>query len=608
MEIINQGNTHKNSFAKYLLREKDIRLFQGKNEILICQKRESYPKYWKNYDELKTYINIGSFKEDSIPDMTFSELRQYMIYIRKISAKNQRLRERQTRTEFILTKDFGTGVIEKIPEEHSVQHDIMNERIRLIGPNSSQEWFNLKPVRKEEISSYATFLMEKKTINKPSSYNSSYAEYLAKPRDNLIYITELPLMISKNKLICIAEEKDEPKIGYFGTTGSGKTIGMMSIAGHAFYKWGRRIIILNDSDMQTLSHTLPCNYDTIRDRARPPEENGMFAHLIKIGEEPRPLPIVPLFPNVKELKEENLPFPTQELNVKMSLPIKELINNMEMFLKGEKNVSLGATGKYIEPHKEELLKCRTDKEFMETVNNIFGETQRDVQSMRRKALSTLGNLMGEKIFDINSVPSELRIVYGKSGFERKYLTIQALAIAGLIPSLQTGSIINKPWRHFYFRYILKKIFDDQIEDKVLRESQTIFWLVIDELESLISQVTSEEIIKLFMQGRYRRLGIIYATQNFMKVPKEIRGQTTYAITFRTQQKETLSEIKGTYDLDDQTIKLIQHLKPDQFEAMAISMRKKFVCYNLIDGERTEEEGPFVGKIIPPLSLPQKPRE
>ena len=604
---------YKHSFATQVLWEHNIKLYSGNEQILI------YPfekKHWE-YPQLETKIVVGqNFGNPSQGKYklieNYEDLLQlgFIVTIRKASGKLFR----GQKVEYLLAKkgfvkyDYG-----RIPENHIIDFDIVNKRIRLRGKNSLGLWTYIR---------HSGSRKEYNTSINPYDPTSSFKRYGETMRGlspfNIneepieISIDEIPIMFSEDgSLICKAQGKDTSIIGWYGMRRSGKSIGMHGFLERAFHKWKIKPFIANDIQRETGTWSVAWNNPTF------------LRQLEQIGETSQPLPMVYLHPFTYDFKG----LINQEVGFPISLPFKECMREYEWFLKGKREWEFEKSGTYFRnmmfnddgtENKNGLLNCKSYSDMLEMVDEKEAkEVQREEKGkvivdkyvdyviendkVRYKIKNVLKDIANTQMFDIiNKIPSKWSVELPDG--KHPYYPWTACMIAGLVPSM-----ITSEWRtkHFFpqaFRFVIEDLFQFQKEDSLSVRNRWEIGLAIDELQGITNnEDTKETLSKIVRESGLARINVYYTSLNVEKVPDDMKLNTDTVFVFR-QKKQQASLIAKDFDLLNYKEKELMRL--NKFECVAVG---SFVAYNS-DGDREIiEDEPIRGTILPSVSMHQAPR-
>ena len=599
------------SYSKYLLKEKNIEIYQGGNRILAPDNiYASVPGFFIKDKPLEPLVNFSELRDipKSVRNInSYDEVKsKFRLVLNSYEARQRWYKLQRVVYKLEKIEKMGPNTLTNIPREHKVEWDIVNKRVRLTGlsagPHRVGNWI------------YYSQKSDKTYAKNPGSSTdlvSIWKDFYGEESEEIelpkIRINEIPIMLSEGgELICIERKADQPVIGYVGSRGCGKSMSMHRMEDQAYWRWGNYVCHLNDKLQETKEWCLPINYSQTHKGVY---ENEFEKTLRKIGEEPRPLPMVYVYPNTDRLK--SVVYEEEGVSIKISLPFREIIRNYGRFFKGKKEWEMpGATGKWFRLLEDELSKSESIKEVEELIYKTLNpETKKGVEGVAEKMFSIIDSVFREEILDINTkIGSKLTVV--KSGIEKEnYYPIPALMKARLVPSFITSNLVTKDYFPQYFKFIIDDIFNLQISDSYFSRNKAVIWVAVDELEGITQKGSgaNESLSRLATEGRNNRIGLLYATQLYNKIPEQIRTNTTVLLTYRYNNSEIVNTIANDFDLGDSWKEEIKNLDKEKRECI-IMTSDKLISYNLRDGGREKIDEVRKGIPLPPLSLHKKPLE
>lgn len=405
-----------------------------------------------------------------------------------------------------------------------------------------------------------------------------------KTRFKRLDIKDTPVMITdENELLCIPYSDEVKHVGCTGQTGTLKSVFMNAQMGWHYWLLGRVCLNLNDYQKETFEQSLPTT---------------SYLNQLKILHiSPCPTPMVYVYPSTKslEIDEKDYRFPI----IKMALPTEEVITNIENFYKLDKSKV------YITNLTEELCKCSSMEEIEEVINENFPEKEQKLQ--KNKLLNIFHSLFDNKMVNISEVGAPAVLEYkDKNGIDYNNFTIQTLLFAGLVPSIQTSDLRTQEYFSAYMTFIVDTLYDDQYHNKFFK-NKTIS-LFVDEIarlwEGTNGKFIKESLGRVGTNGRAARIGLIWSTQHYEKVPVNIRGNTKYLFISRKSDAKEVNEIRKDFDIprsmDKDILKLVSDPVKGIFEMVAVTT-EKFVLYNLETGTRTYTSMAKKGRLIPPMA-------
>lgn len=483
--------------------------------------------------------------------------------------------------------------IVKKPQGLIIKYDSLNELFRLEGKFSGKygvgKWFSQnEDVIVDKVIGVKTDFRE--YVNQEESRLESM--FFNKDKSELVEIEEMPVLWNlKGEIICIPKEGDTKTIGCVGKKGYGKSFLLNRLIGmlKRHYKWKTEVAILNDclDENYVFGMSPYCTTNNIL--------NSIYNKDTFLYESLCALPTVNFYPYFDKVN-KSISYNTND--VYLSLPYKEVIDNFSRYF------DLKASAKYLYEIQSKLKECTTKEEIRKVIETLdFGKNSKSVHNA---ILANINRLWDQKLLDVsNNIDSKWRVYNKDNELIGEYNPIVACLAAGLIPILVTSQILNKEWFDEYFRYFIENIFNNQSQDPYFRQNNLEIYLVIDELLNVACRgkqektETGKAVIRCVTEGRPKRLGTIWATQNYSKVPDRIQTNTNYLFTTLNQEANLIVSV---YDLPKSYISKIKNLK--RFEMCGVT-DSKWVIYDS-DGNRRETDEPVFGYSIPPLNLHKKP--
>jgi hypothetical protein len=426
-----------------------------------------------------------------------------------------------------------------------------------------------------------------------SSLNKSFMS--DSNRYKKIMINEIPFMYGiHGEIVCIPKTDEVFAAAIVGASGTGKSVLLNSLVSRMHYQWKVNISIMNDVSEETYKWDEPApvrEVVTVWDNPR-------FVHICqlnkKINQPPCPSPLVYLFPSSNTLK---IPEKFKKRYVKISLPFRDIFENIGYFLKGvSPDFILGKSELYVKDIPE-LSNVTSVGELREMLDEkLPGKEGKNFQAMRIKIMTAFGALMKEQILNITNpeCPAYLRVgdYFGNP--------FTAIMKAGAIPSFITSDLINKNYKSEIFAYYIEELFKNNHKDFPNQKT----FLVFDELKDVCvrdDEPASHAIGLIASRGRINNVGLIYCTQFYDKIPHSVRGaKLNYCFCFQHKNAEILREIGSDFDLTTDERKKILNLK--QFEIIALT-NNRFICYK--DGVKYEVKTPIRGTLLGPLANHKK---
>jgi len=375
---------------------------------------------------------------------------------------------------------------------------------------------------------------------------------------------------------------------------SGKSFMGHSICDHAFWKGKKKVAVMNDYQRECGTWCMP--WDTTSE----------FAYsLQRIGEIPLPLPCVYIHPTTNTKK----PIITNEgeSGFQMSFPYKELIRNFINFAKGKKDWELGKSAKYFNQIQTSLLDCKTEEDVIRNIEIGIPDTQ---ELVRDKLIAIIRDVFQKKITDLSTgVPSHWTVENTKTGIKRQYNPITACLVADLVPVLVTPDTYQKEHFPQLFKYYANDIFTRQVEDEHFIRNDFKIWMFVDEITSIDMKksptVASEILGKIVAEGRPRRIGFMYATQNPEKISDKVATNTTHLFAFRFTNSKQAKSIADNFDMAAYEKKNILGLKPREVIACT---SQTFIEYNQQGRRKIISNEALKGLSVPSLSTHKPPSQ
>ncbi len=359
-----------------------------------------------------------------------------------------------------------------------------------------------------------------------------------------------------------------------------KSVFINSMLSWDYWHLKRDCINLNDFQKETFEWSLPTN---------------SFIDTLKIiNTKPFPTPMIYVFPSTRTLQIERKD--RRFHIVKMTLPVEEVIRNVEHFFKLDKSKV------YLGNLIEELVDCDSIGE----IRSVLEENIHPKHTlMKNKLMNIFEALFNNNMLNVSSPEAPAFLKYKNKNEGKKYynLTIQTLIKSGLIPSIQTSDLRNQDYFAAYISFIVESLYKNQYEDIYFKDRSIS--LFVDEIDKLW-QGNNGGLIKSSLSligtnGRAARIGIRWSTQHYLQVPDQIRGNTKYLFVSRKSHAKEVNEIRKDFDIPKEMEKEILNLKTDPkkgiFEIVALTT-ERFVIYDLKTGKITNSSGAKKGQLIP----------
>lgn len=413
-------------------------------------------------------------------------------------------------------------------------------------------------------------------------------------RFSRVQIKHIPIMITDNdRLLCLPNSSEMTHIGFTAMTGKGKGIGGNTLLGFEYWMQKRSCLILNDFQQETFENSLP-------------NMNQTFNNNLKIiNTKPIGYPIVYVFPANRDLRigptEKKFP------HIKMSLPTRVIIKEIEKFY------NLDKSAKYVTGYIDRFIDCQSVEEIEEILDEILLENfpekkGNSFEEMKFKIKTVFKNIFDEGISDSASPEAPAFLTISKKGLKNyTNFTVQALMVAGFIPSIQTSEIRTKSWFSAYMSFVIQSIYEDKYRDPILKNKQIAMY--VPEIDKMWKEGHNRELVKKALSligtnGRRAGIGLRWDAQDYDAVPDSIRANTKHLFVLRKANAEEVAGIKKDFNVTKEVQDWILSLEtePDKgkFECVALTA-DKFVLYNLRDGTARIATGPQRGRLLTPLA-------
>jgi len=461
-------------------------------------------------------------------------------------------------------------------------------------------------------------------------------QFTEKKEPVTIWINELPVMVNEaNELVCIPHSIDMPVIGTVGKRASGKSYMNHSMIDRIYWYWKEPLLCMNDLTHELISW------------GRANSSKQQIELLAKYGESPKPLPIVYLYPHFK-----NIILPDHDF-YELSIPFEFFLQSAPYFLDLKKSAD------HLKLNLKYIMHCKSPEEIQEELS-LRIKNKNIVQTI----MVSLRKYVDEELTDFNSnalsyvdvgdyasmaamypyaemeedkarrlypprkygpipftkeqfdyfledgreigYPIESGLKYYWSNRSR-YTPMLGFARQNLIPVLNTEQLRSKKYFHSYMYYLLDVIINNQSRDKYWSTNSLPVWLFFDEVTRVASTTlkkeTTDKLREIAQSGRPLRMGLLYVTQDYVKVDSILRSQTTYLFSFRFTAKSQAKTIRDDMHLSEYEEEEILSLRKHEVLGMT---SEHFVVYSP-DGQRYETEKTQKGISLPPLSEHSRPR-
>lgn len=397
------------------------------------------------------------------------------------------------------------------------------------------------------------------------------------------FIHDIPILATVDgTVVCVPKLPEMGLIGIVGKTGSGKTLHAGYLMDNIFWLWQDAIVDMNDSQEETVTWSEPNDVLEFKLKLR------------KINQKPMPLPIIYIFPNFDKLKiKEDILKDRNYLIV--SIPFEEIINNIENYIP-----NLAGSLKYIVEKKKELLEVKSEQDLDDIIKSIqIGKATETVQS---KLKACFNQLISEGILNISdtSAPPFLEVYDSDSKkiiFSGNPMT--AVMKAECVPTFITSDLYTGKYKDAIFAYWINALFGESLKGTMKGKR---VWIYFDELNKILDikpenncPATEKACNDVASRGRNNSISLLYATQSYHNIPKLIRSQTKYGISFHQKDVKAVDEFCKDFVLEKRWQTRIKSLKKHE---CVCATSEHFICYK--GNKRWEEQGPFDGVSFPAL--------
>lgn len=401
-----------------------------------------------------------------------------------------------------------------------------------------------------------------------------------KKRYKKLNIKDIPIMITQdNQILCIPTTPEVKHTGITGMTGTCKSIFINALLSWDYWHTERDCINLNDFQKETFEWSMPTE--------------SFIYNLKKINTNPRPTPIVYVFPATKtlQIEDKDKRFPL----TKMTLPMAEVIMNVENYHKLDKSKV------YLGNLMEEIIEC-------DSIGGIRSVLEENIPPkhtmMKYKLMNIFESLFNNNMLNVSVPDAPAFLEYKDKNKERYYNTIiQTLIRAGIVPSIQTSDLRNHDYFAAYMSFIVETLYKNQYENLYFKNRSIS--LFVDEIDKLW-QGNNGHLIKTSLNligtnGRAARIGLRWSTQHYGQVPDQIRGNTKYLIVSKKADAKEVNVIRRDFDIPKSMDKDILNLKTDPrkglFEVVALT-KERFILYDLETGKTKYSTSAHKGQLIP----------
>jgi len=400
---------------------------------------------------------------------------------------------------------------------------------------------------------------------------------------------EVPFMISEDlNIITVPRERDPVTIAFTGDKSTGKTLSFLSYICNLYHRQNQYIFMANDR-AHLSSHW------------HKPVENERFITMLKIAgiidkrwekdKIPGGLPIAQLYPSKKYF---SYPIEYDIDYIKIALSWGYILDNYREFLE------LGNSEPYFEELIQDLRNVKSFQEITETVNLKIGEGDAEAK-VKKKINARLRQVWDSGIVNIASTDATASITaIDKFNIKKKFPAEIALMFTGAIPTMITAEL-SKELMDRYLNNKLINIFNNQTSDGYFRDNRKVVYIAIDEMQVLEKRFkeTRETLDMIALEGRNRRIGLLYCVQNIASIPDDVADNTRYGILLNQSGEKDIKKLAALFDLSKPVIREIKTLDKSKRECIACT-KERFHAYDLQTGKRTLIKNEAVkGIYLPP---------
>ena len=597
-------------YAAQLATEQGYEIW-ARNQRILYEDREAYKIV---LPDTKIVTKKKDYEEASVVEeiKSYEELRRLGFVITREEKKYFYFGKQMAYQYHILVEDAVNQDFGMLPREHKIQHNKTYYALRLVGPHAGTTGYGrwVKYKKKEENDERG------QTAKRVAEEKESWVPLARrKNQDMVVRIKEIPVMYHPitQDIYCIEQEVTEKVYLIAGQRGMGKSWVMNRLVGCARWKWNKSVVVINDFQGECGSWSTTWG-----------DKSPQAVDLSYIGETSVPLPAVYLYlegrPPLEDVPLEG------RVSFKISMPFKKLILDYENILREKKgwrmdkimprfrNIIFDKDGN----PREEFFACTSFAEIEQFVAQELehqaiasGGSKKGVWQMVEKITSVLKDIYGQNFLDIaNKLPSEWMV--RKEQVKKTLPPWIAAIYCGLVPIFETSHHYTKDYFPLVTKHIIDTIFEYQRgkADPYFKDNNIQILCAIDELPTITRDgrgkptAATETISDLAAAGRFQRIGLIAATQNYSMVPDRIIQNTDFLFCFNQKRDEEAKQIGRDFDLSKDWISKIKNLKT--FECVAMTKSSHFVVYSPF-GARSETMGPIEGIVLPPLNQHSAPR-
>lgn len=428
----------------------------------------------------------------------------------------------------------------------------------------------------------------------------------------------------------IAIKKSEEGFGalFTGMPGTGKTFLMHGIGERIFWYWKYPLYHLSDPMEETTTWINPTEKE---------EKENFINELKMIGEKPRPLPCIYIYPSLEEKRTYDKNFPS----IQTSLPFKDLLDNWADCF-GEM-----PTSQVVEQNKEKFLEFLESNYSKESLMNEINEKIKEICTSKEGKLergmvgkmrrdfgliirsNTCELTTNRKKGDLGIISTKIKITHIEKEIKEeqedgKIISDLDLTLGLLkkiddspiaVPIFVTRGLIGRRWSVGRSRnkttYKPDTTFLARNMDIILKKQETLkdktqkVALMADEVQKWCGKTTdnlARDIVRrLFAERRHKPVICLFSTQDYTRVDEEIRDKAAYCFTLRQKAEKQAKEIQKDFDLDTSDKKAILNLNKKKRECLATTAVKDGFIKYYKDGSKEYTDEPQRGYALPPLS-------
>lgn len=553
------------------LKKRGVSIFKDGNQILVGK--------GKNYKRNFTTIDIGEslVYESKKYNVSYTFLRQRGFIIAEKDIQGHKY-------YFICKPNPKLYEVGQIPKEHNIKYDNTERAFKLEGKKIHPDfdgWIYIDKIeeKKEEAFNY-NYLFSQKPDAEPETYT-----------------IKLPCIGTslEGEIVCFPMMDDAPVVALIGRRGSAKTLAVHRIKDEFIEKDYARIIELNDMKDDTITYCEEWN-------------QGEFIsdELSYINEISKPMPMLFLTLMNDKITEETVIKYENQINFKISLPMKEILADDKVFEKFDL-WELGKSLKYFKQLIKEEDSGELRKDGLTSFDKVsqmkryvewMGGSKEFPKNSCTLISGVLQNMWDTRTWDIsNGITAKWEVKIKDETYET-YPWVAGL-VGGLSVSLFSGNWIEEEYSPFIYRFILDSIFKEKKRIPALKNKHII--ISSDEIHYLTKKKEGVEIINEKNKiARSMGGGMLMVTQSSSDLISDIKDNVTHYMLFRNSSKDPQieKELKDYPELK----KALPHLK----------MRECIMTGDLwlidpVSGRKYSNQGrPIFMRVLPPKSRHKPP--